>query len=276
MINMRKRLSVFITVLIFLILIISITSCGKPTSNGLMEGASPDTSALAVYYYNGEKVSCYYIYDSDITKNILNELDAVKATEVENWSLKNITQPIYGLWITATDGSDIYAAWSNGYWISRTGTVYRFDFSFEDLEKKYLLSDKQEFLSFTHFPCARFLTQDESGWNSMLLTPAEELEPPDGVVMTLESWDQDTVKVNIANNKDSEWMYGEHYNLQLLLDGVWYEVPPMPGQWAFNDIGLIVRADERQNKTYDLTMYGELLPGTYRIVAYGLSVESII
>ena len=63
----------------------------------------------------------------------------------------------------------------------------------------------------------------------MLLTPAAELEPPDGVTMTLESWDKDTVKVNIENHRGTDWMYGEHYSLQLLLDGVWYEIPTMPG-----------------------------------------------
>ena len=272
---MRKKQSlfIFITVLIFVILIISMTSCGKTLSNGLMEGASPNTSVLALYYYNGENVSCSYIYDSNTTKNILNELDAVKATEVKNWSLKDITQPIYGLWITATDGSGIFVAWSNGYWIDQVGTVYSFDFSFADLEKKYPWSDKREFLSFVDFPCARFLTQDERGWNGMLLTPAAELEPPDGVTMTLESWDKDTVKVNIANHRGTDWMYGEHYSLQLLLDGVWYEIPTTPGNWVFNDIGLVVQADERQSKIYHLTIYGELPAGTYRIVAYGLSVE---
>ncbi len=273
---MRKKLSIFITVLILAILIINMTSCGRTMSNGLMEGASPNTSALALYHYNGERASCSYIYDSNTTKSILNELDSVKATEVENWSLNDITQPIYGLWITATDGSGIFTAWSNGYWISQVGKVYRFDFSFADLEKKYPWSDKQEFFPFADFPCARFLTQDESGWNSMLLTPAAELEPPDGVTMTLESWDQDTVKVNITNNRGTDWMYGEHYSLQLLLDGVWYEIPAMPGHWGFNDIGLIVQAGEKKNKTYHLTMYGELPSGTYRIAAYGLSVEGVI
>jgi hypothetical protein len=92
----------------------------------------------------------------------------------------------------------------------------------------------------------------------------------------LESWDKDTVKVNIENNSGRDWMYGEHYGVQLLLDGVWYDVPPMPGHWGFTDIGLIVRAGERHNMTYHLTMYGELPAGTYRLAAYGLSVESII
>ena len=273
---MRKKRSMIITVFFSVMLIIGMTSCGKTLSNGLMEGASPNTSALALYYYDGEKVSCSYIYDSNITKNILNELDAVKATEVENWSLEDITQPIYGLWIAAADGSGIFAAWSNGYWISQDGTVYRFDFNFADLEKKYTWSDKQDFFSFADFPCARFLTQDESGWNAKLLTPAAELEPPDGVTMTVESWDKDTVKVNIENHRGTDWMYGEHYSLQLLLDGVWYEIPAMPEHWGFNDIGLAVQAGESQNKIYHLTMYGELPAGTYRIVVYGLSVESII
>ncbi len=275
---MKKRPNIFITVLIFGILITSMTSCGNAVSNGngLMEGASPDTSALSLYYYDGEKGSVSFIYDSSTTKEILNELDAVKVTEAESWSLDDITQPIYGLWITATDGSGIFAAWSNNYWITQTGAVYHFDFDFADLEEKYAWSDKQDFFSFTNFPCARFLTQDESGWNSTLLTPAPELEPPDGITMTLESWDKNTVRVSIVNNKDTDWMYGEYYTLQVLLDDVWYEIPTTPGHWGFTDIGLIIQAGEEQDKSYDLTMYGQLPPGTYRLVAYGLSVESMI
>jgi hypothetical protein len=61
-----------------------------------------------------------------------------------------------------------------------------------------------------------------------------------------------------------------------LFDGVWYEIPPIPGHWGFNDNGIIIQNGEVQEKTYDLTMYGSLPAGTYRFVAFGLSIESSI
>ena len=257
-----------------------IASCGSKmtqgVSNGLMEGASPSTSALAIYYYNGENVFCSYIFESNIEQDILYELDAVRAVEVDDWSLEDITLPIYGLRIGATDGLDIFAAWCNGYWISQTGNVYRFDFDFAKLEKKYSWSHEQELSSFSVFPCAYFLTQDERGWNSTLLVPTEELKAPDGITMTLEAWDIDTVKVSIKNDSSTDWMYGELYSLHVSLNSVWYDIPPTPGGWAFISIGLTIGGGQTQNKTYHLDMYGELPAGTYRLVAFGLSVEKII
>ena len=72
------------------------------------------------------------------------------------------------------------------------------------------------------------------------------------------------------------WIYGEHYNLQVLLNGDWYEIPTSPGNWACRDIGLILENGSEYNKIYNLAMYGELPTGTYRLVSYGLSVESVL
>ena len=272
----NKLLFNSVTILGCVALLLYSSACVKVSSNGLMEGASPGTSALALYYYDDGMVNCSYIYDSKTTQKILGELNAVKASEAKGWSLDDITLPIYGFWISATDGSGIFAAWSNNHWVSRDGTAYSFNFDFKKLEEDYPWADTSEFASFSLFPCARFLTQDENGWNSTLLTPAGELDAPDGVTMALNSWDNDTVSVNIANNSGMEWMYGEYYSLQVLLDGSWYEIPPIPGHWGFNDIGLIVQDGEVQEKTYYLAMYGKLPEGTYRLVAYGLSVEKVI
>jgi len=251
-------------------------ACERTTSNGLMQNASPTTSALAFYTYNGEKVFLMFIYDSGTEQSILNKFDAVKATEAENWSLEDITLPIYGLEIGSTDGTSIFAAWSGGYWISQDGAVYSFDFDFTGIEQDYSWPDGDEFSSFSVFPCARILSQNESGWNSTLLTPAAELSPPKGITMTLDAWEGDAVTVNIINESGAEWSYGEHYSLQVLLDSVWYEIPSVPGNWGFNDIAYIIHDGEKQDKTYNLTMYGDLPAGTYRLVAENLSVESII
>lgn len=258
------------------VLVLCMVSCKGTTSNGLMQDASPSTSALALYTYNGDKVCRMFIFDSDTTQSILDELDAVKATEAERWSLDDITLPIYGLEIGSTDGTSILAAWSNGYWISQDEAVYSFDFDFTGLEQDYSWSDGDEFSSFAVFPCARILSQNESGWNGTLLTPAIELSPPSGITMTLEAWEDDAVTVNIINESGAEWSYGEYYSLQVLLDGMWYEIPAVPGNWGFNDIAYIIQDGEKQDKTFHLTMYGNLPAGVYRLVAENLSVESIV
>ena len=129
--------------------------------------------------------------------------------------------------------------------------------------------------SFSVFPNARILTQGENGWNSTLLTLAKELETPNNITMTLNSWENDSVSVTITNTGDEEWGYGEHFHLEVLLDDVWYSIPAT-SDMCFTDIGLIVQPGEEQEKTYNLSMYGELPVGTYRLVAYGLSVENVL
>lgn len=91
--------------------------------------------------------------------------------------------------------------------------------------------------------------------------------------MTLEDWDNAYVTINLLNKSGIEWSYGEYYAIHVLLDGVWYEIPAIPGNWAFNDIAFIIQHGEEQSKTYNLAMYGDLPAGTYRLVAGGLSVE---
>ena len=274
--NKKHACRIALAVCLLALTAVSLTACGEPVSNGLMANASPGTSALTLYHYDGEAVSFSYIYDAPAIQSLLDELDAVKATKADKWSLEDISPPIYGFNMGATDGWGIFAAWSNGYWIKQDGTAYKFNFDFAELEKKYPSSGKQSFPSFSVFPCAYFLTQDENGWNDALLTPAKELFPPTGVKMTLESWSKNTVTVNITNNGAGDWMYGESFGLEVLLNGVWYEVPTTPGNWAFTDIGLIIQSGKTQSKTYTLTMYGELPPGTYRLVAFDLSAEATL
>jgi len=270
----RKNLIICIATFCCMMLMLCMTSCSKTTSNGLMSGASPNTSALTLYNYNGETTTCSHVYDSKTIQGILEELDIAKITEAKSWSLEDITLPIYGFEIGSTDGTSIFAAWSNGYWISQDGVVYDFDFDFEKLEQNNPWTDETDYSSFTVFPCAYFLSQDENGWNNMLLQPVtENLAPPNGVDIALEAWGSETVSVTITNNSGSEWLYGEDYSLQVLLDGAWRDIPTTSGNWALNGIGLIIQNGEEHKKTYYIDKYGILPTGIYRLVAYGLSVE---
>lgn len=260
----------------YIILIISLVACGKTTYNGLMKDATPNTSALTYYIYDGEFVRRSLTFDTNTKQSILDKLDRAKAIEAENWSLEDITLPIYGLEIGSADGTNIFAAWSNGYWISQDGTVYSLDFDFAGLEQNYIWPNEDKFHSFAVFPCARFLTQDENGWNRTLLTPAIDLSPPEGIILTLEAQNNDGVTINILNESGAEWSYGDTFGLQVLLEGVWYDIPTIPGNWGFSAISYVIQDGEEQSKTYNLTMYGKLPLGNYRLVTKDLSVEFMI
>ena len=231
---------------------------------------------MSIYRYDGKMVIWSYIFDAPEIQSILSELDAVNATKTDKWSSDDITLPIYGLNIGATDGWGIFAAWSNGYWITQTGEAYKFDFDFAELAQKYPGDNVREFPDSSVMPCAYYLAQDENGWSSALLTPAREPNPPDFLTMALAVWHEDTVTVTIANNSDDDWGLGEYFSLDVQLDGAWYRIPTVPGNWGFNDIGYALQGGKSQEMTYHLAMYGDLPDGVYRLIAYELSVEHTI
>ena len=296
-----KKRNFFTSIAVILLFTVVLTSCGGNVSNGLLDEASPETSALEFFYFDGETVSSSFLFEQELVEEVLAILDAVPATPAPNWSLEDITLPLYGFWIGGMSGWGVYGTWSNGYWITSEGNAYTFDFDFETL-RSYPWDQERTFYSFAVFPNARLLTQDDGMWSSLLLTPVsvrdelmdnedvlapppggDEGEPPTeiepivfwdvtGITMTLVDWNREQVTVTITNENDEEWMYGEHFSLHVLLDGRWYDVPPLP-DWAFADIGLIIPPGGEVEHVYHLAMFGELPSGTYRIAAYGLYVE---
>ena len=271
---MRAQLKIFLVILLSAVVLFTV-ACSA-TSNELMEGASPSTSALALFRFDGEVVTREFIFDASTTQQILDELSSVRATELESWSLDDITLPMFGFWIDTGTGASINVAWSNGHWITQDGRAYSFDFDFEQLQQDYDWTSRDTFSSFALFPNARLFAQNDNDWDSRFLTPAPPIVAPDGISMHLNSWGSDTVSVDITNSNDVEWMYGQGYVLHVLLDGRWYEVPTAGESWAFTDEGLIVRPDETIEHIYHLQMYGDLPAGTYRLVGYGLYVEHTI
>jgi len=268
----------FIKINIIALLSIStiLTTACRVASNDLMQGASPSTSALALYHYDGETVTRTYVFERNEIQQVLDELSAVKIEEVDEWSLGDLTLPMYGFRIGSTTGTPINAAWSNGYWIDRDGKAYSFDFDFEKLQQDYNWTNTNWFSSFTVFPNARTFTIENRGWDSRFLTTAPSINPPAGISMTLNSWENNSVSVYITNENDTEWMYGQHFEIHVLLNNIWYDIPVDKDNWVFTDEGLIVQAGETIEHNYNLLMYGHLPAGTYRIVAYGLFVENTI
>lgn len=264
---MKKIVSLTLT----LALLISLTGCGK--RNNLWKTASPSTSALALYIYDGITVTRGFIFDEATEKKILSSISSVKAEKAGVWSPEQVSEPVYALEIGSTDGFMLTAAWSNGYLITQDGNVYSFDYDFAALSKAYEWTSRDYWQDVSVLPCARLLSQNGNGWFDPMLHPADELTPPENVSAQFVGRTGNNITIKFINDSDDEWTYGEYFSIQVLLNDTWYTVPPVPGDWGFNDIATICPAGNTHQKSYDLTMYGDLPIGTYRLVAENLAVE---
>ena len=241
--------------------------------NELMGNASAENSAFMFYAFDGETVLSKIVFQSaSHRQDIIDELLSVPAARVTGWTLDHITLPIYGIEMGTTCGHGMRAAWSNGFWITQTGDVYRFDFDFEGFIERQLWEIPRNDINFAWFPNAVHLTRDAEGWRDTLLTPAAELNPPDGIEMAFVSNTNENVTFALTNNNDVYWFYGMHFRVDVLLDGIWYDIPTTPANWGFVDIGLTLNAGQTETKTYGLDMYGDLPPGTYRLVKHDMYV----
>ena len=148
---------------------------------------------------------------------------------------------------------------------------YSFDYPFHELLARYTWDDSS-LNSIAFIPCARYLAEYNGTWYPGFMAKAEEPAAPEGVTMELTEQTSEMLTVTYSNQSGTEWDYGTYFHLDVEIDGAYYTVPTMPGtNWAFEDIGIILPDGEAQTRQYDLTRYGILPDGDYRISANGLS-----
>ena len=110
-------------------------------------------------------------------------------------------------------------------------------------------------------------------WDIKNMDVAEELQPQENIVMELIEQTNESLTVEFKNNDNDPWIYGEVFSIQVLVDNEWYIVP---SEMVFNSIGYNLYPNEYVTKTYDISSYGTLPSGTYRLVVSNLAVEFII
>ena len=268
---MKKMIFPGFFLLVVIVFILGYENLYSP--NRLMGNASAVNSAFMFSKFDGEIVMNRTVFQSvSHRQDIIDELSSVPVARVTGWTLDDITLPIYGIHMGTTCGHGMWAAWSNGFWITRAGEVYRFNFDFEEFIERQQWEMPRTDLSFVSFPNAFNLTRDENGWRNTLLKPAKELNPPDGIAIGFVSNTNESVTFTLTNNKDVYWLYGTPFRIDALINDVWYVIPTMPGNWGFPSIGLILEAGHTETSTYSLHMYGELPIGTYRLVKYDMYV----
>lgn len=257
--------------LLSLALPFALTGCGG--GNRLLADASPSSSVLTLYRYDGETALWADLWNLEEEEALLDALSAVEAKKAPEWTPAMVTLPVYSLTIGRTDGWALEAVWSNGYWIDQEGAAYRFDCDWEELLSGCSLTDTRSQPSATGLSGFRYLVQQGDTWFPDRMAPAGELEAPEGVSMALAGREGDTLTVAYTNSGTERWEYGLDYDIQVLLDGAWYNVPCVPGNWVTLSVACIVSAGESREETYWLEPYGDLPAGQYRLAAEGMTVE---
>ena len=266
-----------ITILCSLLLLFT-TACSSGnkshgTGNDFMENASPGTSALTLYKYDGKTVTYYRMFNNPQEQEILDTIQKVDVVENNTWNLNQIKYPMYGLEIGGQDGFTVFGAWSNDYWITPDGAAYQFNFDFHKLEKDYKWDTEEQFPHIGIFPCIRHLCQNKNNWKQDLMVPAEKLAETPKLTMEIIQTENSLISVKITNDSRIPFEYGERYSLQVELNGNWYIVPPLPGNWGFMLPLYELPAGESIENSYNIEMYGTLPAGSYRIVVENLAAE---
>ena len=269
---------------------LGLVACGG-RGNTLMEGATAKSSALSMYYYDGEDTVRGHLYDKAEVQKVLDSLAAVDVVPVPKWSSSDLSAPMYGIFMMKEDGRPLAALWSAGLWITQEGEAYRFDYDFAKLWEGHDWQSMDTWSGQMALPCQHALSYrddagenpHDDGWNSYWdptwMTPAEDLTAAEGHAIELVEWSDTAVTVKLLNHSGEDWTFGEYYHLEVELEGIWYRVPTAPGEnWAVHDLAYILPDGGEKEMTYSLVCYGDLPAGHYRLVAEafeeGLAVET--
>ena len=272
----RKK---YITVLILSLLILAAVLYGirngrrNDKGGNILAGASPDTSAFQMYYFDGETVAVRTLYDSSTEKEVIKKINGIPLQAAEEDALSQMEPPFYGFWVSSQDGFDISVAASGGVWLKNDGAVYYGDTDLSGLWEQMEGKDEDTWNAL-NFPNAGRL----SAYHTIFLLKADEqtAEVPEGLTLTVEDIGTSGIMVRIANNSGEEFSYGEYFSLQKQIDGQWYTIPVREDNVGFQDIAHILPDGESTSETYNLDIYGTLEPGTYRLVVETLSAEFLV
>lgn len=272
----RKK---YITVLILSLLILAAVLYGirngrrNDKGGNILAGASPDTSAFQMYYFDGETVAVRTLYDSGAEKEVIKKINGIPLQAAEEDALSQMEPPFYGFWVSSQDGFDISVTASGGVWLKNDGAVYYGDTDLSGLWEQMEGKDEDTWNAL-NFPNAGRL----SAYHTIFLLKADEqtAEVPEGLTLTVEDIGTSEITVRITNNGGEEFSYGEYFSIQKQIDGQWYTVPVRADNVGFQDIAHILPNGESASETYNLNIYGTLEPGTYRLVVETLSAEFLV
>ena len=238
----------------------------------LLEHASPITSCIELYRFDGEKTIQRIVFDKDWEQKVIDEVNNLKLKSVGKDELLKWNEPCYGISINASGYGDIWLTYSDGLWLTKDGSLYRGEF---DLEKCFDEAPGLEgtmensFDSGILMPNAAILSKYDLKYCHKASN--EVYSEKDGVSLRMVSLDGNVATLEYRNDSGIEFTYGEDFTLQKLYDE-WYGIPTASNAIFHSLLYILNPGDERQIKC-NLFMYGELEDGHYRIVKDDLCAE---
>ena len=107
----ENRKTKYIPVVFFIILFLAVAGVlfavflyKNDKGGNILVGASPDTSAFQLYYYDGETVMVRTLYDSSTEKEVIKRINDIPLQAAEEQALSQMETPFFGIWISSGEG----------------------------------------------------------------------------------------------------------------------------------------------------------------------------
>ncbi|GEM_PF-5661960 len=81
---------------------------------GLLANASPETSAMMVYYYDGSQTTVKMSFDLEKNKAVIEEINALGINQISPEKISEMKPPVYGIEISDKSGMRIWLTYSDG------------------------------------------------------------------------------------------------------------------------------------------------------------------
>ena len=256
-------------IIISLLAVFLLSACKETGGIKLLDNASPETCALALYYFDGEKTEMKWIFDQEEEEKIIEEINKLNTKQVDSSKIADIKVPCYGIGISDKDGEEICLSYCDGLWLTKDGNVYKAKYNLKKLYDK--TSDTgNSYDGGLLYPNAALLGEyDVRFYQKVGDFPGEK----NNISLSFVSFEDNIVTVSLKNDSGADFFYGEYFSLQKKIDGEWYVLPMKMTNWGYTDIGLYLPAGESSEEICNLMPYGTLEKGTYRIEKEGLAAE---
>ncbi len=233
-----------------------------------------------------EAVMFYSVFDGDVARmanlafggrsereeqaEIYEKLREIPVEKVDSADAPPVTAPVYGMQFLSMekDGEQLFFGWSNGFLYADDGSVWAADIDFPTLMADYVLDWEDEDPGINEMPCAYYMAQTADGWDAEFLRSGEDFVPIDGVTAAVAEVTDGEIVVECTNHGDGNWSVQEDYIVQVKLDGMWYDVPLLPGfhEPVPGDTEVVSGGGWTFARRYSLVPYGILPAGTYRVI----------
>lgn len=270
---MRLMMKKIIIGVCCLLLVLGVTACGSKQEYRILENASLGTSAMQFFYFDGENTYSKCLFDQDQVKEIVEEINHIEMKAVDFASVSKKCVPCYGMVIADKGGWGIWISYFDGIWLLNDGTAYKAKYDVASLYESIQDAEPISWESGNAMPNAFLLGQkDLRFYEKVEDLPSEK----DGIVLSIVSVEQPLVTIQIQNNTKHSFNYGARYSLQKEVDGQWYSLPHKYPDYAFHEIGLSLPGGEQTEEICNLSMYGELGKGHYKLEKEDLAAEFFV